>query len=468
MVKFLRSFIGDKAFYKRVFMLTLPILVQNIITNFVSLIDNIMVGRVGTEEMSGVAIVNQLIFVFNICIFGAISGAGIFSAQFYGKGDTKGVRDTFRIKLVLVTAITVIAELVFIFFGDSLIMRFLHQGTEDIDIAKTFEQAQIYLKMMLVGLPAFALMQAYSDTLRSTDETVLPMKASIVAVAVNMILNYILIYGKFGAPQLGVLGAAIATVTARFAECIIVVAWTHIKKEANSFIIGAYRSLKVPAALAKQVFIKGAPLMINEALWSLGMTTIVQAYSQRGLEVISAQNISSTVSNLFNCAFFAFGNAIAIIVGQHLGSGRLEKAKEDDKKLIFACVVTCVVVGGIMAFAAPLFPSIYNTTDRVKELAGQFLAVSAILMPVNGFAHASYFTLRSGGKTLITFAFDSVFVWVISIPAALLLVKFTNMPILPLYITVQSLDIIKVIVGFIMLKSGIWVNNLVADGKKEL
>jgi putative MATE family efflux protein len=468
MQNIMKRFIGDKAFYKRVFMLTLPILVQNIITNFVSLIDNIMVGRVGTEEMSGVAIVNQIIFVFNLCIFGAISGVGIFSAQFHGKGDVEGVRNTFRIKLILVAVIAVAAEIVFIFWGDDLINKFLHEGKENIDIEKTFDQAKIYLSMMLVGLPPFALMQAYSDTLRSTNETVLPMKASVVAVVLNMSLNYVLIYGEFGAPRLGVLGAAIATVTARFAECIIVVSWTHVKKNINKFIVGAYSSFKVPAGLVKEVIKKGSPLMMNEALWAFGMTTIVKAYSEHGLEVISAQNISSTVSNLFNCAFFAFGNAIAIIIGQHLGSGQLEKAKEDDRRLIFACIVTCIVIGSIMALIAPLFPQIYNTSDAVKKLAGQFLTVSAILMPIQGFAHASYFTLRSGGKTLVTFVFDSVFVWVISIPAAFALTNFTNLPILPLYTIVQCLDIIKVIIGLIMLKSGIWVNNLVGENKSNI
>ena len=182
----LKKYIGDKVFYRRVALITLPILVQNIITNFVSLLDNVMVGRVGTEEMSGVAIVNQLIFVFSLFIFGAISGAGIFTAQFFGKKDDEGVRQTFRVKLILVTAITVLTEIVFFFWGDTLVSYFLHEGHEAIDMEKTFGFAHDYLRVIMIGLPPFALMQAYSDTLRSTDKTVLPMKASILAIFVNI------------------------------------------------------------------------------------------------------------------------------------------------------------------------------------------------------------------------------------------------------------------------------------------
>ncbi len=466
MASLVKKFIGDKAFYRRMFVITLPIMIQNIITNFVSLLDNLMVGRLGTEQMSGVAAVNQLVFVFNLCIFGAISGAGIFSAQFHGKGDTKGVRDTFRIKMLLVVTISILAELVFIFFGKSLVMSFLNEGSEPIDIALTCDFALNYMKVMLFGLPAFAIMQAYSDTLRSTDKTVLPMVASVVAVLVNLVLNFTLIYGVGSFEGLGVVGAAIATVVSRFTECAIVIISTHIKKKENPFIIGAYRSLMVRRGLMPSVVKKGFPLMINEILWSVGMTFIVNIYALHGIEVFAAQNISSTVSNLFNCTFFAFGNAIAIIVGQSLGAGQIEKAKDETRKIIFACVMLCVCVGTVMCFVAPLFPEIYNTEEIVKKIASSLLIVSAVAMPIHGLAHASYFTLRSGGKTFITFLFDSVFVWVISIPTAFLLTKFTGLDILPIYAIVQSLDLIKVIIGLFMLKSGIWINNLVSDNNE--
>lgn len=457
----LRKFVGDKEFYKRIIAITIPILIQNVITNFVSLIDNIMVGQVGTEQMSGVAIVNQLIFVFNLAIFGGTAGAGIFTAQYFGKDDHKGVRDTFRAKVVIVSAITVLAAMFFIFFCEPLISLFLHEGDEGLDLAKTLIYGKKYIYIMILQLPAFALSQAYSGTLRETGKTVVPMLSGIVAVFVNVTLNYILIFGNFGAPMLGIEGAAIATVIARYAELFTVMIWTHNRYDKNLFIEGAYKSFKIPRPLIKDIFKKGTPLMLNEILWSLGMTTQLQCYSVRGLEVVSAFNISQTVSNLFFCAFFAFGTTISIVIGQHLGAGKLEKARDENTKIIAMVVVMCAAIGAVMAALAPLIPEVYNTIDTVKSLACQFLLVCAVLMPFMAFAHCTYFTLRTGGNTIITFIFDSGFMWLLCIPLAYGLSRFTTLPILPLYAIIQCLEIIKCVLGYIYLKKGTWVRNLV-------
>lgn len=459
----IRSLIGDRAFYRRLLAVMTPVLIQNIITNFVSLLDNIMVGQIGTEPMSGVAIANQLIFVFNLCIFGGTAGAGIFTAQFFGKGDNKGVRDTFRMKLIIAAVTVLVALGIFIAKGDQLISLFLHEGEDGLDLAATLLYGKEYMAIMLWQMVPFALLQVYATTLRETGETVLPMKAGVIAVLVNLVFNYILIFGKFGAPALGVVGAAVATLIARLVEILIVIIWTHRHRDTNPFIVGAYRSMRVPRSLVKPILIMGAPLLINELLWSSGMTTLNQCYSMRGLEVVSAVNISTTVSNLFFCAFFAMGSTISIIVGQLLGAGELERAVDEDRKLIAFSVSLCFVVGAVMAVLAPFIPRIYNTTENAKSIAASLLIVSACMMPVNAFAHGCYFTLRSGGKTIITLIFDSAFVWCIAVPVAVILSRFTDMPILPMYIIVQALEFIKVGMGFYMVKNRMWVKNLVAE-----
>ena len=458
----IRSYIGDRAFYRKLFSVLVPILIQNLITNFVSLLDNIMVGQVGTEPMSGVAIVNQLLFVFNLCIFGGLAGAGIFTAQYYGKGDNEGVKNTFRAKLYIALLAVVLFTAAFVLKGDALIRLFLHEGKEQLDLAATLGFGRAYLRVMLLQMPLFALCQVYSGTLRETGETLLPMKAGIIAVFVNLIFNYILIFGKLGLSALGVVGAAVATVIARVVECAIVLCWTHRHSARCGFVVGLYRSLRVPAPLAKRMLRLGLPLLVNEFLWSGGMTTLNQCYSLRGLEVISALNISSTISNLFFCAFIAMGNAISILIGQLLGAGELERAVDEDRKLIAFSVVLSLLVGGIMAAVAPLVPQIYNTTDSVKALACDLLLVGAAMMPINAFTNACYFTLRSGGKTIITFIFDSAFLWVIAVPAAFVLSRFSPMPILPMYITVSLLDLIKCAVGYYLVKRRKWVNNIVS------
>ena len=459
----LGRYLGDKQFYKMILLVAIPIVIQNGITNFVSLLDNIMVGRVGTEQMSGVAIVNQLMNVYNICIFGAVSGAGIFGAQFYGKGDHKGVRDTFRFKIITCMGLCVLWMILLFTGGNTLIRLFLHEGGDAGNLERTFAYARQYMLVVMPSMIPYALIQSYAQTLRETGETVLPMKAGIVSVLVNLVFDYCLIYGELGFPKLGVYGAAVATVLARVIECVIVIAWTHRHKEKNKFIVGAYRHISIPIALVKQIVVKGTPLLINETLWAGGMAVLMQSYSTRGLAVVAGFNISNTVANLFNVVYIALGSAIAIVIGQLLGAGKLEEAVDTDRKMIAFSVFSCVLIGMAMYLIAPLFPRIYNTTDEVRALAASFIKVASLCMPLYGFMHATYFTLRSGGKTMITFLFDSVYVCVVDIPLAFVLTRYTALPILPIYTACQLIEIVKCVIGFVLVKKRVWVHNMVAD-----
>ncbi len=455
------ALIGDRAFYSRVFAVMTPILIQNVITNFVSLLDNLMVGQVGTEPMSGVAIVNQLLFVFNLCIFGGLAGPGIFTAQYYGSGDQEGVRNTFRAKLHIALGALLLFAALLLAKGDALIGLFLHESGGSLSLEATLGCGQAYLRVMLLQMLPFAVMQVYASTLRETGETLLPMKAGIIAVLVNLVFNYLLIFGKLGFPALGVVGAAAATVLSRLVECGIVVVWTHRHADKASYIRGVYRTLLVPKALAKKIALLGAPLLVNEALWSAGMTTLNQCYSLRGLEAVSATNISSTVFNLFLCACFAMGSTVSILIGQLLGAGELERAVDEDRKLIAFAVALCAAVGVVMAFIAPALPRLYNTTDEVKALAVGLLRIDALLLPFIAFTNACYFTLRSGGKTIITFVFDSVYIWVCCVSLAFVLSRYTALPLLPMFAAVQALELIKCLVGFFLVRSRRWVNNIV-------
>lgn len=446
-----------------VLLVAVPIMIQNGITNFVGLLDNVMVGQVGTEQMSGVAIVNQLIFVYSLCIFGGLSGAGIFGAQFYGQDNQAGVRDTFRFKIWIGIIITVIGFIIFGLLGDFLIQSYLSGEANQENVAIALNYGKQYLWIMMIGIIPFCVVQIYSSTLRETGETVLPMTAGIIAVAINLILNYILIFGKLGLPVLGVAGAAIATVVSRFVECAIVVIWTHTHKEKNIYVMGLYKSLRVPSWLTRKIMVKGMPLLVNEAFWAAGMAMLLQCYSVRGLNVVAGMNISNTIANVFNIVFIALGSSVAIIVGQLLGAGKMEEAKDTDTKMIAFSVAICVLIGIVMAVIAPFFPRMYNTSDEVRNLAEWFIIVAAIFMPQQAFMHAAYFTLRSGGKTIVTFFFDSVFVWVVSIPLAFVLCRYTSMNIVLIYFCCQGIDIIKCVIGFVLVKKGIWLQNIISE-----
>ena len=451
---------GSRAFYRRVLAVGVPIMVQNAITNFVSLLDNVMIGRVGTVEMSGVAIANQLLFVFNLIVFGAVAGAGIFGAQFYGNNDMDGVQHTMRFKLIICTVLTGICIAVLAAFGPQLIGLYLKGEGRIEDAEASLKFGLEYMRVMYIGLIPYAITQAYAATLRETGETLLPMKAGIVAVLVNLTFNYILIFGHFGAPRMGVVGAAIATVLSRFVELAIVVIWTHRHTVRFPYISGLYRSMHIPCHLFWDIVRRGTPLLLNEGLWAAGMAMLNQCYSLRSLDVVAATNISSTIWNAFACVYLALGNTISIMVGQELGAGEFERAKVTARHTTSFSVAISIGVGLLMALVGTYFPLIYRTTDAVRHLATQFITVGACLMPFTALTNALYFTLRAGGKTVITFLFDSCFMWVFCVPLAYCLSRFTDLPILPLYAICQATDFIKCVIGAIMLKQGKWIQNL--------
>ncbi|MBR5178010.1 MAG: MATE family efflux transporter [Lachnospiraceae bacterium] len=460
------KFIGDKKFYGRVLTVAVPIMIQNGISNFVSLLDNIMIGQIGTEKMSGVAIVNQLMFVLYLGLFGALSGPGIYSAQFFGSGNHEGVRHSFRYKLYIALSLVSIGILVFLLFGENLMTLYLSEEVETAQSADmVLKYGHDYMLVMLIGLIPFAVEETYASTLRECGETRVPMVAGLVAVAVNLCGNYILIFGKFGFPELGVTGAAIATVVSRFVQAGVVVVWTHRHTIKMKFAVGLYKNLKIPRELVLKISVKGLPLMLNELLWSAGMAILNQCYSKRGLDAVAGLNIASTFNNLFNVVFIAMGSAVAIMVGQLLGAGELEEARDTDTKLITFSVASSFFMGIILFLLAGVFPELYNSEDSVKELACGFIRISAVCMPLYAFMHASYFTLRTGGKTFVTFLFDSVFLWGVSVPVAFIISRLTGMPVLMMFFCVQMIDLIKCTIGFILVKKGIWLQNLVKTNK---
>ncbi len=464
----LSKFVGDKAFYKATLTIFLPIMLQNGITNFVGLLDNIMVGQIGTEQMTGVAIANQLLMIFNLCIFGGLSGAGIFGAQYFGQKNDEGARYTIRFKIWTCVILLAVFTVVFVAFREPLIRLFLSEEGDKVgDLDATLHYSSEYLNIMIIGMYPFALSQIYSTFLREDKETLLPMIASTTAVLTNLFFNYTLIFGHFGAPAMGSTGAAVATLISRVVEVAIVVIVPHVKKARFTVLNGLYRSLRIPGELALRMFKTSIPLLLNEALWSLAIAVVMQCYSVRGLAAVAAVNICGTVANLFNIFFFACGASISILVGQLLGAGKIEEAKDTDRKLIAFSTAGSVVTGLLLAAASPFIPRIYNTADSVRTLATQMMLVLAASMPIHAFNHSCYFTMRSGGQTVITFFFDCVYTWIVNVTLAFVLSRFTDMPIVWIYFCVQFSEIIKSFVGGALVHKGVWARNVVGTLQEE-
>ena len=457
----LKRYIGDKSFYKRVFLLAIPMIIQNTITNFVSLLDNIMVGQLGTAQMSGVSIVNQLIFIFNLAIFGISAGAGVFTAQFHGAKDVNGVRHTMRYRLMASVVVTGIFLAVLSLFQEPLIQLFLQGEGSAEEAAQFLSYGKDYLFVMFFGLLPFAISGAYSGTLRESGQTFVPMVAGTTAVFVNLGLNYILIFGHLGLPAMGVQGAAIATVLSRYVEMAIVILWTHLHPKRNPFVKGLFRSLYIPVALLKKLVLKGLPLLCNEVLWSFAITFMTQRYSVRGLDVVSALNITSTINNLSNVVTLTLGSVTGILLGQMMGAGHSVRAvRAESRKLIALSFCAGILFGGLLICISGLYPELYNVSDGIRQMAGSMIFIIALFKPVMGLVHSCYNTIRAGGKTWMTFINDSGFMWCVSVPLAFCLTQFTNLPILPIYFICQTPEILKLCMSYFILRTDAWMQNL--------
>ncbi len=460
----MKKYFGDKSFYKKVILIALPIMLQQGITQFVSLLDNVMIGNFSDTAMAGVSVVNQIIFVFNFVIIGALAAVGIYIAQYFGANDQHNQMLCFRLKFWVGLIILLLMILIILVFGDYLINAFLTNPSSQEEKLAIETSAKDYLFIISFTFLPYTISQIYSSTLREVGETVKPMIAGAIAVVVNGLFNMWFIYGGLGVPAMGASGAAIATLIARIVEMLFLIFFTHKHHKKFNFVEGVFKSVYVPKRIIKNVLIKGTPLIFNELLWSLGTTLLLRIYSNRGTDILKAFSISSTTTNLFYIIFGAMASAISIMVGQSLGAGNLEEAVDNDRKLIMFSVIVCFIFGIILACIAPIIPMLYKDTSQdVRKLATSLMFVIAGCMIIFSFNTSCFYTLRAGGVTFVTFLFDSLFVWVVSLPLALVLVKLTDASIVLVYFVVQITEIIKSVIGYLLIKSKIWVKNLVVE-----
>ena len=401
-----KKFIGDKKFYKSLFLIVIPIVLQQFITQFVALLDNLMVGRVGNDEMIGVSLANQLLFVFNLGIFGCLSGASIFATQFFGAQNKEGYQETMRFKILMGFIILLVAVTVFLIFDERLLSAFINSSEGEYSNPNVvLASGKIYLKIMLIGLLPFVIKEIYATSLREMRETMVPMLSGVAAIFVNLIINYLLIFGSFGFPKLGIVGAAIGTITSRFVEMIIVIIYAHLKIRKFPFFKGVYKKVIVSFSSFKKFIPNTMLLLSNEVFWSLGLTMIVQSYSYRGLDVVGALNICNTVNNVFITIGTSLGNATSIILGNLLGANKNKEAKETSYKILFTSIIFSSIFALFEVGASFLIPNIYNTGDAIKTMAREMIIIAAVFLPFHAFNTCCYFTLRAGGKMILTMLF---------------------------------------------------------------
>ena len=459
-------YIGDKAFYRRVFGVAVPIIIQNGITNFVSLLDNIMVGQVGTVPMSGVSIVNGLLFVFNLCVFGASSGAGIFTAQFYGSKDDEGIRHTFRFKFLICIVISLVGAAIFMLGGSSLIGLYLTGEGDAATAAGALDHGLKYLAIMLWGFLPFALTNTYSSTLRETGETFIPMLGGIAAVFVNLVLNYILIFGKFGAPEMGVEGAAIATLLSRVAEFAVC-------------LFCALRSRVIPLDLKALLrpgwemlrrFVKYAsPVMANELFWGLGnsLLTVILGHMTISVEFLAANAVMGNLNRLFLVVCFGLGAATAVMIGKAIGEGQSHDELMDLSRTL--SWVTILVGAALAVIALALVPLLFQPVIFPLFKLYDLSAHLATTLAVTGFAcipfHAYSISavtgiLRAGGDVFWSTALDLGPQWLVALPLTALLALVLDTDPWFVSLAIQAESFIKCPICLWRIRSRKWIHDV--------
>ena len=457
----MKKFIGNKKFYKLLLVILIPIVLQQLLTQFVNLLDNIMIGIVGNDEMTGVSLANQILFVYNLCIFGSLGGASIFATQYFGANNKKGYQEAFRYKWLVGVLIFTIFTLVIIFFDESLLKAFINSNEGDFTNPEiVLAEGKKYLLIMLIGNFFFMTKEIYASSLREMKDTLFPMICGVIAIFVNLVLNYLLIYGKFGLPALGVSGAAIATVISRVVEFLIIVIYVLIKRHKFEYLVGVFKRLLPKFSSIKRFTPKTLMLLSNEFFWSLGLTVIVSCYSLRGLDAMASLNIANTVCNLFITLGISMGNATGIIIGNLLGKGEIKEAKEASYRILGFAVVASLFFCLLMIVSSFIIPNIYDTSNSIREVAKTLIIVGAVFVPVQAFNTCCYFMLRAGGKVFLTILFDSLYVWIIRLPFAFILAYVTDLSVVWLYFLINMTDVVKIFMGYYLVDKGVWLKQL--------
>jgi putative MATE family efflux protein len=456
----IKKFIGDKQFIKTVLVIAVPLMLQNLVSAGVNLVDNMMVGQLGDAALSGVVAVNRVYMVAFFGIMGLMASASIFIAQYYGAKDEDHMRQAFRFGLVLSVGIGIGFALMGLIFPREMVSFFTKDEAILVEGVKYFH----YAALSLIPLGGCV---AIGGAMRSIGDVKTPMTASIVAVFTNMFFNYMLIFGHFGAPKMGVAGAALATLIARIVELIILIA--VMKYKSYGFGTKLSQLFVIQPLVAQRIFIKAIPLTVNEILWASGMATLFKFYATRGTEVMSGYAIAMTVGDLFFTLFGGMAAATTIILSQQLGANKLESAKADAYKLLGLSVCLAAIFGVLLFGTSFVIPQFYNVSALSKATAVNFLRIVSVMFWVYMGSAQCYFILRSGGDTTSTFIMDSLYMWVVNIPIVGMVAYLTKVNIVVLYMVGQSTDFIKLILSYRLVRKGNWIKNLtIHPNKNEL
>lgn len=445
----LSRYFGTRQFCLTALTITLPIIAQNLLTTSFSLIDTLMISSLGTAELTAVGQCASWIQLLNVMLFGISSAAGVQVAQFWGGQHLNKVRNSFGVGLFLCIAVTVLFGLFTTLFP-SLIMKFY---TADAAVAAAGIR---YLRVVAFGFVGFGLQHIANAVLRSTEQVRIPMYGTIVAVLTNIVLNYTLIFGHFGAPAMGIAGAALASCCANWIGALVTYG-ISFKKHA---ILRTTLSQLLPDHLTfvQNYFKVGLPIMINELLWGGGTAILNMIYGHIGTREYAAMTICTTIENLITTVFLSLGNSANVLVGAEIGRGKQEKAYQN--AVIISCwtpVIAAFFGVLLLLFRHPIV-SMFHQSTEVSRLAVQLILVIGFTLPMRFFQYIHICgILRAGADGVTAALYDFIGIWCISIPLALIGL-LVQVPFLWIYLVVTLLDsLVKDILVFRRFRSKKWM-----------
>lgn len=447
----MKKLIGSKQFYLMTISIALPIMAQQFVTSFVNLIDNIMIGSVGSLALTSVTVANKIYLIFNSTMFGICGAAGIFIAQYYGAKDKERCQRILNINIVAGILIAILFMLALILFPRQLVGFF----SSNPDIV---QESLRYIQFAVLTYLPFSISFSIMMALRAVGINKIQLLIGVITVGVNTSLNYILIFGHFGFPVLGVQGAAIATAIARVLEMCIYI--TILIKEKHFFVLSVKDLFHLDFSLLRSMLKKAIPLTANEIFFSLGLAMIFLSYMRCSETLVAAISVVDTVMQIAFIVFSGLSSAVAILIGNRLGANEIEEAKDNANKLIFFGILVGICIGMIFVFVAPFIAEFYNVDQVIKETIVTLIRIKSCLLPVYVYNVCVFFTLRAGGDALSTLLMDSGFLWIGGVLISTLLSMFTTIPLVILFFIVEACDILKLFVATFFYKKGKWAKNM--------
>lgn len=444
--------VKDKNFYKALFFLTLPIALQNLIALGMNLTDTVMLGSLGEKQISASALANQPFFVFTLVMFGLCSGACVLTAQYWGKTDTETINKVVVLALKISTACAIVFSAVVLLFPEFVLSIY----TEDTEVIRLGAQ---YLRIIGFSYVLSAVSTTYLYILRSVEVVSLPLIFNLISFSLNILFNWLLIYGQFGLPAMGIRGSATGTLLARIIELSMVLVYAtcfnkRIKLRMKYF-------LKTDMQLLRDFLRYSAPVVVNEALWSLGISMQSVVIGHMGSRQVAAGSIASVVQRLCMVVVFGMSNASAILVGKQIGAGEEEQARKSAHTMLLLSVVMGLLsAAGVLLLKAPML-SFYNVDQVTKQYASEFIGVYAIVLMFMAFNCVNIVgVLRGGGDTRFAMVIDIAALWLVAIPFGALAGLYFKLPLPIVFFLLSCDEVVKFGFGIFRFRSGKWLRNV--------